>query len=405
MPGLKAKSGRSRPAAAAAPQAADATACPPAPWAMRVEHVVANSSRLRDHQQGLGPAPKKLIEWARQMVVQVTAVFIPGLPRCRRRRVPTALEGVALGLPVACEPVNVLSRFRHVAGRRALADPHASSGIWIPIHCCAARALVSAIHQTAQQAQPAVAAILDRIRASPVVHADETGWRQRPWEQRLPRSFQSPPGARILRLGSGHLAVVDDALTESSAESSTATRCVPAGLGGQGHRPTMAPDGAGPTCCRTSTTWWALPQRTPRNRGSISSMGQVFHPSSGTTTAMPLAGCPTGAAAAGRQQHACWSHLPVPPEPATLFAKLASGAICSASMEPSSSWPNGRPPSDNNRGAERCASSQPQGQRGQNVVPRARCNETGIIHLRHLAPPTRPEPLAACRQLLTSPQV
>ena len=34
------------------------------------------------------------------------------------------------------------------------------------------------IHQTAQQAQPAVAAILDRIRASPVVHADETGWRQ-----------------------------------------------------------------------------------------------------------------------------------------------------------------------------------------------------------------------------------
>ncbi len=38
--------------------------------------------------------------------------------------------------------------------------------------------IVSAIHQTAQQAQPAVAAILDRIRASPVVHADETGWRQ-----------------------------------------------------------------------------------------------------------------------------------------------------------------------------------------------------------------------------------
>ena len=39
-------------------------------------------------------------------------------------------------------------------------------------------AIVSAIHQTAQQAQPAVAAILDRIRASPVVHADETGWRE-----------------------------------------------------------------------------------------------------------------------------------------------------------------------------------------------------------------------------------
>ena len=39
-------------------------------------------------------------------------------------------------------------------------------------------AIVSAIHRTAQRAQPAVAAILDRIRASPVVHADETGWRE-----------------------------------------------------------------------------------------------------------------------------------------------------------------------------------------------------------------------------------
>ncbi len=36
-------------------------------------------------------------------------------------------------------------------------------------------AIVSAIHCTAQRAQPAVAAILDRSRASPVVHADETG--------------------------------------------------------------------------------------------------------------------------------------------------------------------------------------------------------------------------------------
>ena len=39
-------------------------------------------------------------------------------------------------------------------------------------------AIVSAIHRTAQRAQPVVARIVDRIRASPVVHADETGWRQ-----------------------------------------------------------------------------------------------------------------------------------------------------------------------------------------------------------------------------------
>ena len=36
-------------------------------------------------------------------------------------------------------------------------------------------AIESAIHQTAQQTQPAVAGMVDRIRASPVVHADETG--------------------------------------------------------------------------------------------------------------------------------------------------------------------------------------------------------------------------------------
>ena len=35
-------------------------------------------------------------------------------------------------------------------------------------------AMVSAIHRTAQRAQPAMAAILDRIRASPVVHAGKT---------------------------------------------------------------------------------------------------------------------------------------------------------------------------------------------------------------------------------------
>ena len=40
------------------------------------------------------------------------------------------------------------------------------------------RLSVGAIHCTAQRAQPAGAASLDRIRASPVVHADETGWRQ-----------------------------------------------------------------------------------------------------------------------------------------------------------------------------------------------------------------------------------
>ncbi len=39
-------------------------------------------------------------------------------------------------------------------------------------------AIVGAVHQVARRGQPELARIVDRIRASPVVHADETGWRQ-----------------------------------------------------------------------------------------------------------------------------------------------------------------------------------------------------------------------------------
>ena len=39
-------------------------------------------------------------------------------------------------------------------------------------------AIVGVIHRAAQQAQSAVAEVLERVRPSPVVHADETGWRQ-----------------------------------------------------------------------------------------------------------------------------------------------------------------------------------------------------------------------------------
>ena len=74
-------------------------------------------------------------------------------------------------------------------------------------------AIVSAIHQTAQQAQPAVAAILDRIRASPVVHADETGWRQN-GNNGYVWTFSTPTERYFLRRGRGK-AVVDEALGES----------------------------------------------------------------------------------------------------------------------------------------------------------------------------------------------
>ena len=74
-------------------------------------------------------------------------------------------------------------------------------------------AIVSAIHRTAQRAQPAGAASLDRIRASPVVHANEAGWRQSGaygyvW------AFSTPTERYFLRQGRGKT-VVDEALSDS----------------------------------------------------------------------------------------------------------------------------------------------------------------------------------------------
>ena len=74
-------------------------------------------------------------------------------------------------------------------------------------------AIVSAIHRTAQRAQPAVAAILDRIRASPVVHADETGWRQSGANGYV-WTFSAPTERCFLRRGRGKT-VVDEALSDA----------------------------------------------------------------------------------------------------------------------------------------------------------------------------------------------
>ena len=73
-------------------------------------------------------------------------------------------------------------------------------------------AIVGAIRQTAQKAQP-IAGILDRIRASPVVHADETGWRQSGANGYV-WTFSTPTERYFLRRGRGKT-VVDEALSDA----------------------------------------------------------------------------------------------------------------------------------------------------------------------------------------------
>ena len=134
-------------------------------------------------------------------------------PACRRRCIPPAqLDGVALGRQRL--GVNLISRIATLREEGRL--PIRSIQWYLrTVHQLrlSVGAIVSAIHQTAQRAQPAVAAILDRIRASPVVHADETGWRQN-GNNGYVWTFSTPTERYFLRRGRGK-AVVDEALGES----------------------------------------------------------------------------------------------------------------------------------------------------------------------------------------------
>ncbi len=154
----------------------------------RVEHVVESCPDCGTHLTGGWVQRTREVIELPVVPVQVTEhVFIARTcPACRRRRVPTAqLDGVALGrqrLGVNPESSSGQALISRIATLREEGRLPIRSIQWYlrTVHQLrlSVGAIVSAIHQTAQQAQPAVAGIVDRIRASPVVHADETGWRQ-----------------------------------------------------------------------------------------------------------------------------------------------------------------------------------------------------------------------------------
>ena len=73
--------------------------------------------------------------------------------------------------------------------------------------------IVQVIHGVARQAQPAVREVLERIRASPVVHADETGWRE-DGANAYVWTFSTETERYFLRRGRGKV-VVDEVLDES----------------------------------------------------------------------------------------------------------------------------------------------------------------------------------------------
>ena len=74
-------------------------------------------------------------------------------------------------------------------------------------------AIVETIHTAALLARPAVAGMVERIRGSPVVNADETGWRQDGVNGYV-WTFCTPTERYFLRRGRGK-GVVDEALGDS----------------------------------------------------------------------------------------------------------------------------------------------------------------------------------------------
>ena len=187
MPGLKPKAGR-KPAQPkgprkSRPQGFARTRMTPT---QRVEHVMEHCPDCGTQLSGGWTQRTREVIAVPVVEAEVTehVYMARTCPGCRRRCIPPAqLDGVALGrqrLGVNPESssgqalISLIAMLREDARlpigtiQRYLRTVHelrVSRG-----------AIVDAVHRTARKAQGVVAGILERIRGSPVVHADETGW-------------------------------------------------------------------------------------------------------------------------------------------------------------------------------------------------------------------------------------
>ena len=181
MPGLKPKASR-KPAQPTAPRKSRPhgfarTRMTPT---QRVEHAVAQCPDCGTRLSGgwvqrtrevidVPPVPAEVSE---HVYIARTC------PACRRRCLPPAqLEGMVMGKQrLGVNLVSLIAMLRE----EARLPIGVIQGYLRIVHQLrlSVGAIVDAVQRTAQKAQAAAAEILTQIRASPVVHADETGWRQ-----------------------------------------------------------------------------------------------------------------------------------------------------------------------------------------------------------------------------------
>ena len=174
-------------------------------------------------------------------------VFIARIcPLCEQRRTPRAdLAGVALGKQrLGINLVSLIAALREEARL-----PYRTIQWYLQtVHqlSLSVGTLVGVIRRVARQAQGELGSIRERIRGSPVVHADETGWRENGVNGYV-WTFSTPTERYFLRRGRNK-EVVDEALGEDFAGRWSATSTPPTIT-------TTAPSSAaGRTCCGRSMT-------------------------------------------------------------------------------------------------------------------------------------------------------
>ena len=159
---------------------------------------------------------REVIELPQAPVQVIGHVYITrACPRCRRSCTPGAqLDGVVLGRQrLGINLVSLIAALREEARlplrtiRWYLDTVH---GLRLSVG-----AIVDATQQVARQAQAELEGILQRIRGSPVVHADETGWRE-DGDNGYMWTFSTPGQRYFLRRGRGK-AVVDEVLGDGFA--------------------------------------------------------------------------------------------------------------------------------------------------------------------------------------------
>ena len=215
MPGNKPPSGRQAPRKATRKRRPHGFARVRMAPTHRVEHVLEVCPECgTDLVGGWVQRTREVIEIPVVPVQATEHVFVARVcPICEQRRVPKVeLKDAVVGRQrLGINLVSLIATLRE-EGRLPIRTIQWYLKTVHLLHLSVG-GIVQAIHKAAQQAQPAVAEVLELIRASPMVQADETGWRQ-DGANGFVWTFSTPTERYFLRRGR-HKEVVDEVLDES----------------------------------------------------------------------------------------------------------------------------------------------------------------------------------------------